>query len=200
MARLLSREREVVTRSESWSDDPIAGGLSIVTEDMRIEGDIETKGSVRIEGTVTGGVRARGVELAATGSVEGNVEVLPLEGESQVFVIKGSVKGAVRASRVDIGQGGRVLGGIEADYATLGGNVQGGILARERLALRSTAVVEGDVDARRLALEEGGQVNGNIRVGDRATLSEEGRPRRPGGVDVTAESPFVEPEPVRASA
>ncbi len=41
-------------------------------------------------------------------------------------------------------------------------------MARNRLVLEDTADVEGDVRARRLALKEGGQVNGTIWMGERA--------------------------------
>lgn len=170
---LLSREREA-ERSEGRAGDARSGDLSIVSKEMRVEGDLETRGRVRIDGTVSGNVRAQGIELSASGSVEGNVDALAREGGEDAFVIDGTVKGTVRARSVEIGDRGAVLGGVEADHATVRGRIQGGIQARDRLSLKATAVVEGDIDARRLALEEGGQVNGNIRIGDRAALAETG--------------------------
>jgi cytoskeletal protein CcmA (bactofilin family) len=59
-----------------------------------------------------------------------------------------------------------VNGGVVADEAVIHGRVHGGVQARTRLALEESAEVEGDVLARRLALKEGGRVNGNIRMGD----------------------------------
>jgi cytoskeletal protein CcmA (bactofilin family) len=67
-------------------------------------------------------------------------------------------------------KGGSVLGGILADQATIHGKVSGGLVVRERLLLEDTAEVEGDVHARKLGLKEGGQVNGNIHMGDRAVI------------------------------
>jgi cytoskeletal protein CcmA (bactofilin family) len=167
---LLSRERDEA-RSDGRAAGVGSGDLSIVSREMRVDGHLETRGRVRIEGAISGSVRARGVELAASGSVEGDVEAVAGEGDPQAFVIDGTVKGAVRAPYVEIGEAGGVMGGVETDDATVRGRIEGGIQARNRLALKATAVVEGDIDARRLALEEGGQVNGNIRIGDRAALA-----------------------------
>jgi cytoskeletal protein CcmA (bactofilin family) len=181
---LLSKDRET-DRGGPRTPETRQGDASVVTKDMRIEGDVEVKGRLRLEGTVTGSVRARSIDLAATGSVEGDVVALTRDDDKEAFVIDGTVHGAVRARHVEVGEAGAVLGGIETDHATVRGRIQGGIQARDRLSLKATAVVEGDIDARRLALEEGGQVNGNIRIGDRAALKEApvDRPAK------TAESP-----------
>jgi len=172
---LLSKDRDD-ERAGGRGGEGRTGDLSVLTKDVRIVGDLETTGRMRLEGTVTGSVRARSFELAASGSVEGDVVSLTREDDKETFVIDGTVQGAVRARHVEVGEAGSVLGGVDADHATVSGRVQGGIQARDRLALKATSVVEGDIDARRLALEEGGQVNGNIRIGDRAALSEAERP------------------------
>jgi len=72
----------------------------------------------------------------------------------------------VRAGRVEIRKGGSVSGGVVANEAVVQGKVRGGVQARTRLALDESAEVEGDVLAKRLALKEGGKVNGTIRMGD----------------------------------
>lgn len=151
------------------------GGASLISRDMRIQGDCITEGRLRIEGTVTGDVTAGGLEVAPSGSVEGEVVVRKKGGSGEAIVVDGNVKGAVRGPRVEVGEKGRVDGGVVATEAVVEGHVQGGILAEQRLILEETAVVEGDVRARRLALKEGGQVNGNIRMGERATEGEFGK-------------------------
>jgi cytoskeletal protein CcmA (bactofilin family) len=170
---LLSKDRDV-ERAVARPSETRSGDLSVITKDVRIIGDVEAKGRVRIEGTVTGSVRARSTEVAPGGSVAHDDDKEP-------FVIDGTVHGTVRARHVEVGDRGSVLGGIEADQATVRGHIQGGVQARTRLALKATAVVEGDIDARRLALEEGGQVNGNIRIGDRAALKDTEGEAQPSG-------------------
>jgi len=137
---------------------------------MQVQGNCDTDGQLRIEGKITGNVTAQGVELAASGSVDGDIIAAQETKSAQVFIISGLVTGAVQAARVEVRSGGRVHGGIVADEAVIHGQVHGGILARQRLALEETAEVEGDVHARLLSLKEGGQVNGNISMGVRANL------------------------------
>jgi cytoskeletal protein CcmA (bactofilin family) len=177
---LLSKDRDV-ERAVARPSETRSGDLSVITKDVRIIGDVEAKGRVRIEGTVTGSVRAQSTEVAAGGSVEGDVVAFAHDDDKEPFVIDGTVHGTVRARHVEVGDRGSVLGGIEADQATVRGHIQGGVQARTRLALKATAVVEGDIDARRLALEEGGQVNGNIRIGDRAALKDTEGEAQPSG-------------------
>lgn len=137
---------------------------------MRIIGDCETEGRVRIQGKVSGTVTARGVELTSTGLVAGDLVTPKKDRGDQVFIVDGTVEGSVSAKRVEVQRNGSVRGGIEADDAAVHGSVLGGIVARNRLALSKTASVEGDVRAGTLVLEEGGQVNGTIRMGDLASL------------------------------
>ncbi len=153
--------------------------LSIISKDMHMKGNCETDGQLLIEGKISGNVTARGVEVAPSGSVRGDVIAAEKAASDQVFIIDGLVTGAVHAAQVEVRRGGKVKGGIVADEAIVHGQVHGGILARKRLALEETAEVEGDVDARRLALKEGGQVNGNIRMGERADIESSGKEAEP---------------------
>lgn len=151
---------------------PNAGGermtddVSIISSDMSIRGACDTRGHLRVEGRIAGNIAARGVELAPSGEVDGDVVAKDGTAQAKAFVISGSVSGAVRAGRVEVRRGGSVNGGVVADEAVIHGRVRGGIQARTRLALEESAEVEGDVLARRLALKEGGRVNGNIRMGE----------------------------------
>jgi cytoskeletal protein CcmA (bactofilin family) len=195
---LLSKDRDM-DRGATRPNEGRSGDLSVLTKDVRIVGDVETTGRVRLEGTVVGNVRARSLELAGSGSVEGDVVAISRDDDKETFVVEGTVHGAVRARHVEIGEGGSVLGGIETDHATVRGRVQGGIQARDRLALKATAVVEGDIDARRLALEEGGQVNGNIRIGDRAALKETPAERPKKAAQPPAESTGIKAESAKGA-
>lgn len=157
---------DVTTRSPRSGPVPDRG-TSVISKEMRIEGDCIVEGSVRIEGRISGNVKALGLELAESGSVEGDLTAA--EGKSgRAFTIAGRVDGSVDAPRVDVVSTGSVLRGVVADEAHVRGRIEGGIVARHRLVLEETAMVEGDVRARRLALKEGGQVNGTILMGDRA--------------------------------
>lgn len=161
------REQEPARQEQRPRAVP-ASDTSVISKDMRIVGDCETDGRLRIEGRISGNVSASGLEVASSGSVEGDIIAREGDGRGQVIVIDGRVEGAVRANRVEVRLGGTVNGGVFADEAVIHGKVRKGVLARTRLVLEETAAVEGDVRAKRLALKEGGQVNGNIRMGDQA--------------------------------
>lgn len=84
--------------------------------------------------------------------------------------IDGTVEGAINAGKaVVIGKDSLVIGDITTQDAVIGGRVQGRIVAESRLELQATCVVEGEVYARRIKLEEGGQVFGTIQMGEAAT-------------------------------
>ena len=172
-------ENRQVTGRERNTADTGASILSIISKDMLMKGSCETDGQLLIEGKISGNVTARGVEVAPSGSVEGDVIAAEKAKWDQVFIIAGLVTGAVHAAQVEVRRGGKVHGGVVADEAVIHGQVYGGILARKRLALEETAEVEGDVDARRLGLKEGGKVNGNIRMGERADVESSGREPAP---------------------
>lgn len=138
--------------------------VSVIGKGMKVLGDCECEGELRIEGTVTGNVRAPRLHVAESGSVAG--DVLPLkEGEGEAsFSVAGRVGGAVRGAEVEVRRGGHVVGLVTADRVVIHGHVGGGIVVRDRLSLEETAIVEGDIQARRLAIKEGGQVDGNIKM------------------------------------
>ena len=147
-----------------------SGVDSVISKEMTIDGDCHVEGRVRIEGRIRGSVEAADLELTESGAVEGDVSS-PAGKGSRPFVIAGRVSGSVRSPRVEVRSSGSVHQGIEGDEIQVRGRVQGGIVARKRLVLEETAVVEGDVRARVLGLEEGGRVNGTIVMGAGAAES-----------------------------
>lgn len=84
--------------------------------------------------------------------------------------IDGVLEGSISAGKaVVIGKDSLVIGDINTQDAVIGGRVQGRIVAESRLELQSTCVVEGEVYARRIKLEEGGQIFGTLKMGEDAT-------------------------------
>jgi cytoskeletal protein CcmA (bactofilin family) len=162
---MLSKTKDRETDGRPENDADLTDDVSFISRDMKITGECKTRGQLRIEGRVLGNIAATGVELAASGQIDGDV-IAADSPRSKAFVISGNVSGAVRAAKVEVRRGGSVKGGIVADEAVIQGHVHGGVQARSRLQLEESAEVEGDVLARRLALKEGGRVNGNIRMGD----------------------------------
>lgn len=81
--------------------------------------------------------------------------------------IDGEVEGTIEAGKaVVIGKDSLVTGDITTQDAVIGGRVKGRIIARSRLELQSTCVIEGEVFAKRIKLEEGGEVHGTVQMGE----------------------------------
>lgn len=116
------------------------GVISIIGAGMRVVGDCEAEGTLRVEGQLQGTVRA--------------------------------------GKAVVVGKDGVVLGDIYTQDAIIGGKVTGSVVAESRLELQATCVVDGEIRARRIKLDEGGRINGEIRTGevDRGSLPAVGRP------------------------
>lgn len=144
---------------------PRSGPDSVIARGMVLKGDCETDGVLRIDGRVTGTVRAKQLSVGPDGRVDGDVEGLGSDSDREVRV-EGRVGGAVRAHRVEVGPEARIGSGLEAHEAVVRGHVKGAVKTEHRLLLEETAIVEGDVTARRLGLQEGGQVFGTIRIGE----------------------------------
>lgn len=86
-----------------------ANGYSIIDAHMTVRGEIETDGTVRIEGKIEGGLhRAGTIIVTAHGGVIGDIEVGDL-------TVAGVIHGNVHASgRVEIEPGAAVHGQIRA--------------------------------------------------------------------------------------
>lgn len=98
----MARDREVTSSSPEQV-------ISIIGPGMKITGDCETDGAVRIEGIVQGNIRAgKAVVVGKEGLVEGDIS-------TQDAVISGRVKGSMRAeSRLEVQVSSRVEGEISA--------------------------------------------------------------------------------------
>ena len=84
-----------------------------------------------------------------------------------VVKVEGVVAGTVRAGRqVLVAKGGEVEGDIITREAIVGGEVRGSIQAEERVEIQATSDVHGDITTRRLLLQEGGELNGVLRMGE----------------------------------
>jgi cytoskeletal protein CcmA (bactofilin family) len=88
-----------------------------------------------------------------------------LSGSEDIYV-DGQVEGTIQlgGNSLTIGPNGRVQANISAKTVTIGGTLDGNIQASERTELRKTAVVNGDVQTRRIAIEEGAYFKGKLEI------------------------------------
>jgi len=81
--------------------------------------------------------------------------------------IEGVVHGEVIAGKaIVVGKDGTVMGDLRTQDALIAGQVEGAVVAASRLEVQATARIHGKIQARRLHLEEGATVNGEIQMGE----------------------------------
>jgi len=88
-----------------------------------------------------------------------------LSGNEDVYV-EGELEGTVKmlGNSLTVGPNGKVHGDVTVKSVTVGGVLEGNIQASERTELRKTAVVNGDVQTRRIAIEEGAYFKGKLEI------------------------------------
>lgn len=131
----------VVSRQENT---PVDNSLSVIGPGMKVTGDIETTGGVRIDGTIQGSIRgAKQVLLGRTGAIHGDVlaDEAVLGGTVIGSVITAqrveiqsscSIQGDVQTKSIVVLEGGVINGTVRMDGAT---NSRPGPAATHALAL-----------------------------------------------------------------
>jgi len=90
-----------------------------------------------------------------------------------VVKVEGAVAGTVRAERqVLIAREGTVDGDVVGTEVIVGGKVDGAVTATDRVEVQTGAVIHGDVTAKRLIVQEGGEVNGIVKMGGQSGAAE----------------------------
>jgi cytoskeletal protein CcmA (bactofilin family) len=117
--------------AKEQATQPSSAAISIIAPGTKVTGDFETEGTLRIEGTVEGTIKA--------------------------------------TKAVVVGKDGVVIGDISTQDAVIGGRVSGTVTAESRLELQATCIIDGQVRARRVKLDEGGKVNGQVAMGESLT-------------------------------
>lgn len=121
-----------MTKEQKRAAEELSNSSTLVGKGTVIEGSIETSGTIRIEGKVTGNVTSR--------------------------------------SKVVLGPLSSVLGDILALNADIEGEVKGNLEIGELLTLKSTSVVEGDIQTSKLVVEPGATFNGKCSMGNGRNL------------------------------
>lgn len=111
--------------------------------------------------------------LARADRLEGTLKV------AGTLRIQGTLTGSIEATTVQIDEGASVKADITADEVVIGGEYNGKLVCRQRLEIRSTGVVIGQVQTFRLMLHEGGSIDGELKMikapGEEGSLRGRGR-------------------------
>jgi cytoskeletal protein CcmA (bactofilin family) len=118
---------------------PAEAALSIISAGMRITGDVETNGTIKIDGRIEGSVvGARQMMLGRSGSIHGNVHA----GE---VVVGGQVDGAITADeRLELQGTAVVNGDIETKSIVVleGARINGVVRMQEGRTMSGAAFID----------------------------------------------------------
>ncbi len=96
--------------------------------------------------------------IARADRLEGTLKV------AGMLRVQGTLEGTVESSVVHIDEGASVKADITADEVIIGGEYSGKLVCRQRLEIRATGVVVGQVQTFRLMLHEGGSIDGELKM------------------------------------
>jgi cytoskeletal protein CcmA (bactofilin family) len=115
-----------------------------------------TRGYVMSTAPGSGGFANIGKSITIKGELSGSEDVY-VDGE-----LEGSIQ--VTGNSLTIGPNAKVRGNVSAKNVTVGGSLDGNIQAGERAEFRKSAIVNGDVQTKRIAIEEGAYFKGKLEI------------------------------------
>ena len=115
--------------------------------------------------------------VSAGGKMANVGKSITLKGDlsgNEDLVIEGHIEGRVDLpnNQLTIGANGSCAAEVHAKTVVVVGKVTGNVIASERIEIQATGLVNGDVSAPRLIVQEGAVVNGSIEMGAKATASQ----------------------------
>ena len=93
---------------------------------------------------------------------------------SEDLYIDGQVEGTIdpKGNRLTIGPNGRVKANVTACAVVVQGKLEGNIQASDRVDLRQSAVVMGDIATQRISIDEGAYFKGSLNIQNEAPKKE----------------------------
>ena len=88
-----------------------------------------------------------------------------LSGSEDLYVdgqVEGSI--ALKANNLTVGPNGQVNATVEAKGVVVQGKLEGNISASDRVELRKSAYVTGDISTQRISIEEGAYLKGKVEI------------------------------------
>ena len=105
---------------------------------------------------LTGDLAQIGKSVVIKGDLSGS-EDLYVDGQ-----VEGSI--ALKGNSLTVGPNGQVRASVEAKGVVVQGKLDGNVQASERVELRKSAVVTGDIATKRISIEEGAYLKGKVDI------------------------------------
>lgn len=150
----IAQEIETADTSVIESDTNITDEVSVITEGTCIKGNMETTGSIEVQGKVDGDIKCNG-KLTVTGTISGN------SSSSEFYADAAHVEGEVISSgTVKVGHGAVIIGNITATSAVIAGAVKGDIDVQGPVVVDTSAVIMGNIKSRSVQINNGAVIEG----------------------------------------
>lgn len=139
---------------QQMDEEKSNGTVTVITKGTIINGGISSDASLEVMGTITGDVECLG-KLSIIGKVSGNAIA------SEIFVNTSRMEGNLSSEgTVKIGVGTVVIGDIISSSAVIAGAVKGDIDVNGPVVVDSTAIVQGNIKAKSIQVNNGAVVDG----------------------------------------
>ncbi|QFJ55511.1 polymer-forming cytoskeletal protein [Pseudobutyrivibrio xylanivorans] len=127
---------------------------AVITAGMKITGNIESLGSIEVQGEIVGDVACNG-KLVVAGKVNGN------SSSAEFFADAAKIEGeVVTTGTAKIGVGSVIIGNITATSAVIAGAVKGDIDVNGPVVVDTSAVVMGNIKSRSVQINNGAVIEG----------------------------------------
>ena len=142
------------TQTFAQTTAPASDENAVITQGMKIKGNIESAGSVEVQGVIEGDIACNG-KLVVTGTVHGNST------SSEFFADAAKIEGEVNTTgTVKVGIGSVIIGNISATSAVIAGAVKGDIDVQGPVVVDTSAVVMGNIKSRSVQINNGAVIEG----------------------------------------
>ena len=123
--------------------------------------------------------RDRGERAVVGSSISVNGD---LSGAEDLLVL-GRVEGKIDVAdnTVTVGQGGRVRADIHGAVVVIEGDVEGNLFGAERVVLRASGNVKGNLTAPKVLIEDGARFEGTVDMSQKGRPATKSEPRRASG-------------------
>lgn len=144
---------ERTMQAEEYAEEAL-DETAVITQGMTIKGDVKSKGSMDIIGSIEGDIDILG-KLNVTGSIQGNSKA------AEVFADAAKVVGEIHTSgTVKIGASSVIIGNITATCAVIAGAVKGDIDVQGPVVLDTSAIVMGNIKSKSVQINNGAVIEG----------------------------------------
>jgi cytoskeletal protein CcmA (bactofilin family) len=85
---------------------------------------------------------------------------------SEDLYLDGQVEGSIglKGNSLTVGPNGQIKGSVDAKAVVVQGKLEGNIQASDRVELRKSAIVTGDITTQRISIEEGAYLKGKVDI------------------------------------